>query len=126
MTLITNNLPSGYHRDLQLLKEAMIPAVETLKACLDLALFSLEKIEVNTQILEQPIYDYLFTVEAVNKSVLQGVPFREAYRQVGQSIEQNTFVPDKNLNHTHQGSIGQLCLEEIEAKMKAALKELGV
>lgn len=125
MTLLTNNLPSGYHRDLQLLKESMIPAVETLKACLDLAHFSLEKIEVNTQILNDKRYDYLFTVEEVNRRVMAGEPFRDAYKAVGKSVEQKTFKPDKKLQHVHIGSLGNLCLDKIQLKMNMAQKTIS-
>jgi argininosuccinate lyase len=121
LTLITNNLPSGYHRDLQLLKEGLIPAVQTLKACLDLAAFSLEQIRVNPDILANPMYDYIFSVEEVNKLVQEGLPFRDAYKAVGASIENSTFKPDKKVHHTHEGSIGNLCLEAITVKMNKAL-----
>ncbi|MBU2525266.1 MAG: argininosuccinate lyase [Bacteroidetes bacterium] len=124
LTLLTNNLPSGYHRDLQLLKEGLIPAVQTLKACLDLATFSLEQIRVNPDILTNPMYDYLFSVEEVNKLVQQGLPFRDAYKAVGASIENGTFKPDRKVRHTHEGSIGNLCLEAITAKMNQALKSI--
>ncbi|MDT8415980.1 MAG: argininosuccinate lyase [Flavobacteriaceae bacterium] len=122
LTLLTNNLPSGYHRDLQLLKEGLIPAVQTLKACLDLATFSLEQIRVNPDILSNPMYDYLFSVEEVNKLVQEGMPFRDAYKAVGASIENGTFKPDRKVQHTHEGSIGNLCLDAITAKMNQALK----
>lgn len=125
MTLLTNNLPSGYHRDLQLLKEGMIPAVETVKACLELACFSLEKIEVNTQILDHKLYDYLFTVEEVNRRVIAGEPFRDAYKAVGKEVEQHTFAPNKNLQHVHIGSIGNLCLDKIQLKMEKAQEWIG-
>ncbi|MEZ4840721.1 MAG: argininosuccinate lyase [Flavobacteriaceae bacterium] len=121
LTLITNNLPSGYHRDLQLLKEGLLPAIQTLKSCLEMATFSLKNIKVNDQILNDPKYDYLFTVEEVNKLVQQGVAFRDAYKIVGEKVEKETFVPNKNVNHTHKGSIGNLCLEDIVSKMEKAL-----
>ncbi|NLP57382.1 argininosuccinate lyase [Lutibacter sp. B1] len=118
-TLITNNLPSGYHRDLQLLKEGLIPSFSTLKACLEMMTFSLEQIKVNTTILEDEKYLYLFSVEEVNKLVQQGVPFRDAYKIVGKNIAEGKFDPDKKVNHTHIGSIGNLCLDEIvEKKIK--------
>lgn len=115
-TLITNNLPSGYHRDLQLLKEGLIPSFSTLKACLEMMTFSLEQIKVNTTILEDEKYLYLFSVEEVNKLVQQGIPFRDAYKIVGKNIAEGKFDPDKKVNHTHIGSIGNLCLDEIVEK----------
>jgi len=115
-TLITNNLPSGYHRDLQLLKEGLIPAFSTLKSCLEMLTYSLKNIQVNKTILEDKKYDYLFSVEAVNKLVQEGIPFREAYKIVGKDIQENRFKPDKNIHHTHVGSIGNLCLDEIIKK----------
>ena len=121
LTLITNNLPSGYHRDLQLLKEGLLPAIQTVKSCLEMTTFSLKDIKVNDQILNDPKYDYLFTVEEVNKLVQQGIAFRDAYKIVGEKVEKGAFVPDKNVNHTHKGSIGNLCLEDIVSKMEKAL-----
>lgn len=121
LTLITNNLPSGYHRDLQLLKEGLLPAIQTVKSCLEMTTFSLKDIKVNDQILNDPKYDYLFTVEEVNKLVQQGIAFRDAYKIVGEKVEKETFVPNKNVNHTHKGSIGNLCLEDIVSKMEKAL-----
>ncbi|WP_117879518.1 argininosuccinate lyase [Aureibaculum luteum] len=122
LTLISNNLPSGYQRDLQLLKEAVLPAIQTLKSCLEMMTFSIENVRVNTKILEDPKYDYLFTVEEVNKLVQEGVAFRDAYKIVGAKVEKGEFKPDKNVNHTHLGSIGNLCLKEITEKMITALK----
>ncbi len=121
LTLITNNLPSGYQRDLQLLKASLLPAIQTLKSCLELLLFSIKNVKVNTRILEDSKYDYLFTVEEVNKLVQDGVAFRDAYKIVGASVEKGEFKPNKEVNHTHIGSIGNLCLKEIQEKMKKAL-----
>ncbi|PCH54420.1 MAG: argininosuccinate lyase [Flavobacteriaceae bacterium] len=119
-TMITNNLPSGYHRDLQLLKEGLIPAFSTLKACLEMLTYSLKNIQVKTGIVEDEKYLYLFSVEEVNKLVKSGVPFRDAYKIVGKNIQEGTFNPDKKVNHTHKGSVGNLCLDEIiEKKNKA-------
>ncbi len=123
LTLLTNNLPSGYHRDLQLLKEGLIPAIQTLKACLELATFSLEQIQVNPNILQDEMYDYLFSVEEVNNLVQQGMPFRDAYKTVGKQIQDNTFSPQRKVRHTHAGSIGNLCLNEINAKMKTVFEQ---
>ncbi|PCH76458.1 MAG: argininosuccinate lyase [Flavobacteriaceae bacterium] len=122
MTLISNNLPSGYHRDLQLLKESLIPNFSTLKSCLEMLHYSLENIQVNKRILEDDKYTYLFSVEAVNTLVQQGIPFRDAYKIVGKDIEEGNFNPEKTVNHTHEGSIGNLCLNEIKSKMEGALK----
>ena len=122
LTLITSNLPSGYHRDLQLLKEGMIPAIQSMKACLEMFTFSLEKIQVNADILEDSKYDYLFTVEEVNELVQNGTPFRDAYKIVGAKVNEGKFKPNKKVKHTHIGSVGNLCLEEIHSKMKSALK----
>ena len=115
-TLISNNLPSGYHRDLQLLKEGLIPSFSTLKACLEMLTYSLKNIKVRTNIVEEEKYLYLFSVEEVNKLVQNGTPFRDAYKQVGRDINDGTFNPDKSVNHTHKGSVGNLCLDEIVAK----------
>ena len=120
LTMITNNLPSGYHRDLQLLKEGLIPNIQALKSCLEMFTFSLSNIEVNKNIVDQKIYDYLFTVEEVNKLVQEGVPFRDAYKIVGGKVVKGGFVPDKKVVHTHIGSVGNLSLARIKAKMKKA------
>lgn len=117
LTLITNNLPSGYHRDLQLLKEGIIPGIQNCKACLEMAHYSLQDIQVNKNILDDPKYDYLFTVDALNELVAEGVPFRDAYKMIGQKVEQGTFQSPKKTTHTHEGSINNLCLEEIKKKM---------
>lgn len=120
ITLVLNNLPSGYHRDLQLVKEMMIPSIELIKACLEMTTSTISKATVNPDILEDPRYDYLFSVERLNELVLEGVPFRDAYKQVGKEIEDNTYNPPKEIHHSHQGSIGNLCLDEIRAKMNKA------
>lgn len=119
-TMITNNLPSGYHRDLQLLKEGLIPSFSTLKACLELLIYSLRNIQVRGDILEDEKYLYLFSVEEVNKLVQSGIPFRDAYKIVGKNINEGKFKPDKNVMHTHKGSIGNLCLKDIVAKKNRA------
>jgi len=118
LSLLLGNLPSGYHRDLQLTKNNLIPAIQDLKACLEMMVFSLSKIQVRTNILEDPKYDYLFSVDALNEMVQEGVPFRDAYQQIAAQIEAGTFSPIRNANHTHSGSIGNLCLQEIRNKMK--------
>jgi argininosuccinate lyase len=113
------NLTTGYHRDLQLLKEALFPALDTLRSCLHLSTFMLRSIQVRKGILDDPFYKHVFSVEVVNELVLQGVPFRDAYKQVGQDIEADTFVPNQEkVVHSHEGSIGNLCLPEIQAKLE--------
>jgi argininosuccinate lyase len=118
LALITNNLPSGYHRDYQLLKEKLFPAVQTLKSCLYISKFMLEHIEVNENVIDDEKYKYMYSVEEVNKQVLEGTPFREAYREIGKAIEEGTFEPDRVIHHTHEGSLGNLCNEEIKEKFE--------
>ena len=118
LTLITNNLPSGYHRDFQLLKEGLFPALHALKSCLEMAVFSIREIAPNQDILNDKKYDYLFTVDALNELVTSGVPFRDAYKIVGGQVEDNTFKSPGKTQHTHEGSINNLCLNEITAKME--------
>jgi argininosuccinate lyase len=117
VAMMTTNLPSGYHRELQLLKELLFPAFADLKNCLHMANFMLQHIEVKTDILDDPKYAYLFSVEEVNRLVLSGTPFRDAYKQVGLAIEQGDFNPEKKVNHTHEGSIGNLGNEQIVEAM---------
>ncbi|HKI89733.1 MAG TPA: argininosuccinate lyase [Draconibacterium sp.] len=121
--LITNNLPSGYFRDLQMVKEVFLPAFKETSDCLNIATLALENMTVNTNILDDPKYDSIFSVEEVNRLVLGGVPFREAYKQVGKQIEEGNFIPRKEVNHSHQGSIGNLCLDLISAKKMKILSE---
>lgn len=121
IALMTTNLPSGYFRDLQLLKEVLFPAFTDLKDCLQMATFMLENVSVKEAILEDDRYKYLFSVEETNKLVLSGVPFREAYKQIGAQIEDASFNPQKTVNHTHEGSIGNLCNEEITECMQEVL-----
>jgi len=123
IALMTTNLPSGYHRDLQLLKEVLFPAFADLKDCLQMATFMLENISVKEAILEDERYKYLFSVEETNRLVLSGVPFREAYKQIGADIENASFNPEKTVNHTHEGSIGNLCNEEISECMEELLAQ---
>lgn len=117
LILITNNLPSGYHRDLQLVKEVIVPAIQDLKACLEILTFSLKEIRVNENILDDPKYDYLFSVDTLNELVLTGTPFRDAYKKMGKEINEGTFTPKRDIKHTHEGSFGNLCLAEIRKKM---------
>src|SRR5476651_1735162 len=121
VALMTTNLPSGYHRELQLLKELLFPAFAELLNCLQMATFMLQNITVNTEILSDPKYTYLFSVEEVNRLVLGGTPFRDAYKQVGLAIEKGEFNPAKTVNHTHEGSIGNLGNEHITAAMNKLL-----
>jgi argininosuccinate lyase len=121
--LMTTNLPSGYHRDLQLLKEHLFPAFETLKDCLNMAQLMLSNITVKENILTDEKYKYVFSVEEVNKLVLQGTPFRDAYKQIGMAIEEGKFTHTQNVHHVHEGSIGNLCNDKIEAMMQATLKK---
>lgn len=113
ITMITNNLPSGYFRDLQIIKEVFVPAFADLQDCLEMTAMMMDRIEVNNEILNDPKYDYLFSVEEVNRLVLEGMPFRDAYKKVGLAIEAGTFLPEKTIDHTHDGSIGNLCNDEI-------------
>ena len=114
LILLTNNLPSGYHRDMQLTKEILFPAIDSLKECLEILIYTLPNIEVKEGILEEEKYKYIFSVEKINEEVKKGNSFRDAYIKVGNDIENNEFEYDtKDLNHSHQGSIGNLCLEEI-------------
>src|SRR5680860_243163 len=122
ISLIINNLPSGYFRDLQMVKEVFLPSFKEMTDCLTIATLALENMTVRENILEDSKYDYLFSVEEVNKLVLQGVPFREAYKQVGEQIEKGNFKPEKNVVHTHEGSLGNLCLDKILDAKKKILK----
>lgn len=123
--LMTTNLPSGYHRDLQLLKEHLFPAFQTLKDCLNMAQLMLSNITVKENILSDEKYKYVFSVEEVNKLVLQGVPFRDAYKQVGMAIEEGKFTHTNNVDHVHEGSIGNLCNDKIEAMMQQTLNKFN-
>ena len=125
IAMMTTNLPLGYHRDLQLLKENLFPAFQSLNDCLEIASFMLKNIEIKDNILEDPKYDYLFSVEVVNNEVLQGIPFREAYKNIGLAIEEGTFKPLKEVNHTHEGSIGNLCNDQIQRMFNEAKNNFG-
>ena len=117
LALLTTNLPSGYHRELQLAKGPIIDAVQELKSCLDILLFSLPQLRVSKNTTDQKKYDYLFSVDTLNADVIAGKPFRDAYRELGEAIENGTYVPNRNLKHTHVGSVGNLGLDLIKAKM---------
>ena len=116
IALMTTNLPLGYQRDFQLLKDVLFPAFSEMAACLQLCDVMLQHIRINRDILADPRYDYLFTVEDVNRLVLSGTPFREAYREVGMQVQQGTYRPTRTVHHTHEGSIGNLCTEAIRQK----------
>ena len=124
VTLIMNNLPSGYFRDLQIIKEAFLPAFEELKDCLSMAAYIIRRMEVNEHIIDNPLYDPIFSVEEVNRRVVEGVPFRDAYKQVGMEIEHGTFKPNRDIHHTHEGSIGRLCNAEVAQLMDQAMADL--
>ena len=117
ISLMTNNLPSGYFRDLQILKEVFLPAFQELSDCISIAGFAIDNMTVNANIMADDLYKYAYSVEDVNKLVMQGVPFRDAYKQVGGQINAGTYEPTREINHTHAGSIGNLCLDEIAEKM---------
>lgn len=128
LTLLINNLPSGYHRDMQLTKEILFPAIEELKACIQMTKLMLENISIKDNILDDEKYRYLFSVEAVNELVNKGISFRDAYRQVGNDIEQGKFTFDykKQLHHTHEGSLGNLSNDGIVAQMEKVLRKFDV
>lgn len=123
--MITNNLPSGYHRDLQITKEVIFPAFHELNSCLTITEFMLQQIKVKRDILENDMYKYLFSVEEVNNLVLNGVAFRDAYKSVSNQINTGTFNPSRTVNHTHEGSIMNLCNDKISEKMDKIVKEFN-
>lgn len=125
ITLIMNNLPSGYFRDLQIIKELFLPAFAEIKECLAMATYIIERIEVNENILDDNRYDAMFSVEEVNRLATEGMPFRDAYRKVGLDIEAGTFTACKEVHHTHEGSIGNLCNREIAAVMQGIYDEMN-
>jgi argininosuccinate lyase len=125
ISMITNNLPSGYFRDLQIIKEVFVPAFGELRDCIEMTAMMMDKVEVKRDILDDKRYDYLFSVEEVNRLVLDGMPFRDAYKKVGLDIEAGQFVPDKNVQHTHEGSIGNLCNDEICAYRNQIMSQFG-
>ncbi len=124
VALLTTNLPLGYNRDLQLLKDIIFPATDELVNCLDMAEFMLRHIKVNEDILSDPKYDYLFTVEDVNRLALSGMPFRDAYKTVGMQVQRGEYKPTRSVHHTHEGSIGNLCNDRIAAKMQRVMEPL--
>ena len=122
ITLIMNNLPSGYFRDLQIIKEVFLPAFQELRDCLQMTTYIINRIKVNEDILSDSRYDLIFSVEEVNRLVTEGMPFRDAYKKVGLDIEAGKFTPCKEVHHTHEGSIGNLCTEQIAALMDSVWK----
>ncbi len=125
IALLTANLPLGYNRDLQLLKDITFPATTELIKCLDMADFMLQHIRVNRDILNDPKYNYLFTVEDVNRLALDGMPFRDAYKTIGMQVQHGEYKPTKSVHHTHEGSIGNLCTDRIAAKMRRVTERFG-
>lgn len=121
--LITNNLPSGYFRDLQILKEIFLPMFDELKDCIKMTHYIIERVKINENIFDDKKYTPIFSVEEVNKQVLSGIPFRDAYKNVGLAIEEGDFNPDTKINHTHEGSIGNLCNDKIENLMADIIRQ---
>ena len=124
IALMTANLPLGYHRDMQLLKDVIFPATTEICYVMEMCDFMLQNIRINQGILEDKKYDYLFTVEDVNRLVLEGTPFREAYREVGIAVQEGRYTPTREVHHTHEGSIGNLCNDKIVEKMEAVVKNI--
>jgi argininosuccinate lyase len=125
IAMLLTNLPSGYHRELQLLKESLFPAFEELKGCLQMTTFILPQLEVRDNIMEDALYTYAFSVDAVNAEVLAGMPFRDAYKTVGERIEQGAFTKPEQVTHTHEGSIGNLCNPQIAELMQQAIADFN-
>jgi argininosuccinate lyase len=122
IAMITTNLPSGYHRDLQMIKESFLPAFTNIKECLQMTWFMLDKISIKSEILKEEKYRYVFSVELVNQLVLEGMPFRDAYVEVGRRIEAGEFEVPEKLAHTHEGSIGNLCNDEIQNRFVSLMQ----
>lgn len=125
LTLLTTNLPSGYHRDMQLTKECLFPAITELKSCMDMMVLMLDNCMVKKDLLEEERYLNLFTVEKVNSLVLAGMPFRDAYREVARQVEEKNFEAERTLNHLHEGSMGNLCNEKIKEAFSKKLQAIG-
>ncbi len=123
LILVANNLPSGYFRDMQVLKEVFLPVFQELNECLEIADLAVKNLTVNEHILEDEKYTYIFSVEEVNKLVMSGIPFRDAYQKVGGQIEKGEFKPGKKVQHTHEGSIGNLCLDKISGKKDEVMSQ---
>ena len=118
-----NNLPCGYFRDLQIIKEVFLPAFGELKDCLQMTAYIINRMEVRDDILQNSMYDAIFSVEEVNRLAAAGMPFRDAYKKVGLDIEAGTFKPDRDIHHTHEGSIGNLCNDRIDSLMRSIVEE---
>lgn len=125
LILLTNNLPSGYHRDVQLTKESLFPAIQSLKECLEMLHFMLQHIEIKKDIVKDSKYNYMFSVESVNQQVLDGVPFRDAYKNIGLAIENQEFIPSYEINHTHEGSMGNLRNDLVEDAFKKVISKFN-
>ena len=125
ITLMMNNLPVGYFRDLQIIKEVFLPAFDEMLDCLRMTAYIINRIEVNDHILDDPRYDPMFSVEEVNRLAAEGMPFRDAYKKVGLDIEAGRFTPNKSIHHTHEGSIGNLCNDRIAQLMDDTLAQFG-
>ena len=123
--LVTGNLPSGYARDMQLLKELYLPLFDEMDSCLDILIFALPGITVTKDLMSRPLYETAFCVEEVNRLVASGVPFRDAYKQVGQAVQNGTFHFSGELHHTHEGSVSNLCLDEIQARFQKLIADIG-
>lgn len=118
-----NNLPSGYFRDLQIIKEIFIPVFDELRDCLKMTTHIMREVKIKENILDDSKYDFIFSVEEVNRLVVEGMPFRDAYKKVGLDIEAGKFTPNKDIHHTHEGSIGNLCNDKIQKLMSESMKE---
>ncbi|TRZ42537.1 argininosuccinate lyase [Robertkochia solimangrovi] len=125
LTMLQTNLPSGYHRDMQLTKEILVPGIQELKSCLELLNFSIQNIRVNKDILSDKKYDYLFSVDTLNDLVMQGLPFRDAYKKMGMEIQEGTFEPKRDIKHVHLGSLGNPGFDQIRIKMQKALDSMN-
>jgi argininosuccinate lyase len=125
IAMLTANLPLGYNRDLQLLKEVLFPALDDISESLEMAKYMLKHVSVREGILDDKMYDYIFSVDSVNRLAQEGMPFREAYKKVGLDIERGEFTPERGVKHTHEGSIGNLCNKEIAALMDGIVSQFG-
>ena len=126
IALVMTNLPSGYHRDMQLLKEFLFPAFDECRSIIEMIELMFTNVQIKSDIISDKRYDYLFTVETVNKLVLQGIPFRDAYKQISHEIAEGKYVPDRDVKHTHEGSIGNLCNNAIATKVQHVLDEFSI
>ena len=125
LSIMKTNLPSGYHREMQLFKGPILAGIDQIIDCLELLEYSLQNIKVRSDILEDPMYQYLYTVDAINTKIQEGTPFRDAYQEVGDAVNQGTFKAPEGMQHTHEGSLGNLCLPEIQQKFENIYRELN-